>query len=130
MSDRTMPAVRRAGKSLLALAALGVTVSAMAQTVPHSLVASPDIYKVIAENEQYRVIEVTWKPGQRDLFHSHPASAVYYPMDCTLRAYGPSGVLGQRDNKAGTAVVQVPIANHAVENAGTSVCKLIMFEPK
>ncbi|MBK5206666.1 MAG: hypothetical protein JJD98_15045 [Polaromonas sp.] len=67
--------------SLFALTIIATLGSAIAQTTPHSLVASPDIYKVIAENEQYRVIEVTWKAGQRDKMHSHPASAVYYPMD-------------------------------------------------
>jgi hypothetical protein len=116
--------------TLAALWAVSGSPPGLAQGVAHSLVASPDIYKVIAENEQYRVIEVTWKPGQRDVLHSHPASAVFYPMDCSLRAYGPSGVLGQRDNKAGTAVVQAPIAAHAVENIGSAECKLIMFEPK
>jgi len=116
---------------LVALTMLGATGSAIAQTVPHSLVASPDIYKVIAEDEQYRVIEVTWKPGQRDLVHSHPASAVYYPMDCTLRGFDPSGVAGWTGQaRAGTAMVQQPIPAHSVENVGQSECRLIMFEPK
>ena len=116
---------------IVSLAMLGATGLAIAQTVPHSLIASPGIYKVIAENEQYRVIEVTWKPGQRDLIHSHPASAVYYPMDCTLRGFDPAGVAtwtGQ--TRAGTAIVQQPIPAHSVENAGPSECKVIMFEPK
>ncbi len=130
MINRAVRAARFVRGSLFALTALGATGTAIAQAVPHSLVASPDIYKVIAEDEQYRVIEVTWKPGQRDQFHSHPASAVYYPMDCTLRGYGPSGVLGERVRKAGTAAVQKPIPSHSVENIGQSVCKLIMFEPK
>lgn len=109
----------------------GATAFATAQTVPHSLVASPEIYKVIAENNQYRVIEVTWKVGQRDAVHSHPMSAVYYPMDCTLRGFDASGTaIGQLLNPAGTAVVQAPIAAHSVENIGSSDCKLIMFEPK
>ncbi len=131
MSKNSMCALKLAGGGLCVVAALALAMPASAQNVPHSLVASPDIYKVIAENDQYRVIEVTWKPGQRDVPHSHPASAVYYTMDCTLRGYGPNGaLLGQSERKAGTAVVQPPIAAHAVENAGTSVCKLIMFEPK
>ena len=116
---------------LVALTLLGATGSGIAQTAPHSLVASPDIYKVIAENEEYRVIEVTWKPGQRDLVHSHPASAVYYPMECTLSGFDASGAArwtGQ--TRAGTAVVQKPIPAHSVENTGQSECKLIMFEPK
>jgi len=116
---------------LFAFSVLGTTVLATAQTVPHAVVASPEIYKVIAENDQYRVIEVTWKAGQRDKTHSHPASAVYYPMDCTLRGFDSSGLaIGSRLNSAGTAIVQPPITAHSVENIGPSDCKLIMFEPK
>lgn len=117
--------------ALVALTLLGATGSGIAQTVPHSLVASPDVYKVIAENEQYRVIEVTWKAGQRDQMHSHPASAVYYPMDCTLSGFDASGAAHwTRQILAGTAMVQKPILAHSLENTGQSVCKLIMFEPK
>lgn len=116
---------------LVALTLLGATRPGMAQTVPHSLVASPDIYRVIAENEEYRVIEVTWKPGQRDLVHSHPASAVYYPMECNLSGFDASGAAHwTRQTRAGTAIVQKPIPAHSVENTGQSECKLIMFESK
>lgn len=116
---------------LVALALLGAAGSGMAQTVPHSLAASPDIYKVIAENDEYRVIEVTWKPGQRDMIHSHPASAVYYPMECTLSGFDASGAASwTRQTRAGTAIVQKPIPAHSLENTGQSECKLIMFEPK
>lgn len=121
------PAIRLA----IAIAALCGGVTQLHAQVPHSLVASPDIYKVIAEDARYRVIEVTWAPGQRDVQHSHPASAVYYPMDCTLRQFGGDGtVLGQRDIPAGAALVQGPVPSHAIQNAGTKTCKLIMFEPK
>lgn len=131
MSNSAVRVVRFVSCSLFALTALGATGTAIAQPVPHSLVASPDIYKVIAEDDHYRVIEVTWAPGQRDHAHSHPASAVYYPMDCTLRGYGPTGAaLGEATRKAGTAIVQKPIPSHSVQNVGPSACRLIMFEPK
>ena len=55
--------------------------SVQAQQLPRSFVASPDIYKVAAQNEQYKVISVTWKPGQKDVLHSHPANGVYYLTD-------------------------------------------------
>lgn len=123
--------VRLVSSGLFLVCTLGATSSAIGQPALHSLVASPDIYKIIAENAQHRVIEVTWKPGQRDQTHSHPASAVYYPMDCTLRSYDASGmVVGERSLKAGFAVVQQPIAAHAIENTGQSECKVIMFEPR
>ncbi len=116
--------------SAFALMISGAAGTALAQTFPHSLVASPDIYKVIAENAQYRVIEVNWQPGQRDVMHSHPASAVYYPMDCVLRGRAPNGATFDGLATAGTARVQMPIAAHMVENTGTKECKVIMFEPK
>ena len=104
------------------------TGAALAQGLPRSFETSPDVYKVIAENAQFRVIAVTWKPGQRDQLHSHPASAVYYLTDCSLRIHMPDGTF--RDGKPhGQAIVQPPIPGHILENTGTSDCKLIMFEP-
>jgi len=129
-----MKRTHRRDRSFVAAACMALlmsTAQAQAPAVPHALVASPDIYKVIAENDKYRVIEVTWQPGQRDKVHSHPDSAVYYPMDCMLRAFGGNGeLIGQRLALAGTAVVQMPIPAHSIENAGTTVCRLVMFEPK
>lgn len=122
---------RRVFRVAFAIAALCGGVTQLHAQVPHSLVASPDIYKVIAEDARYRVIEVTWAPGQRDVQHSHPAAGVYYPMDCSLRQFGPDGAaLGQRDIPAGSAAVQGPLPSHSVQNVGTKPCKLIMFEPK
>ena len=101
----------------------------LAQGLPRSFEASPDIYKVIAENTQYRVIAVTWKPGQRDQLHSHPASAAYYLVDCSVRVHMPDGTFRDFNPRAGTAIVQAPIPGHVLENTGTSECKIIMFEP-
>lgn len=112
----------------LALAALTIG-TAGAQGLPRSFEASPDVYKVIAANAQYRVIAVTWKPGQRDQLHSHPASAVYYLTDCSLRVHLPDGSFREGKPVAGAAIVQAPIAGHVLENTGSSDCKLIMFEP-
>lgn len=124
MSGRTI-------RCAIAIAALCGGATPLHAQVPHALAASPDIYKVIAEDARYRVIEVTWAAGQRDAPHSHPAAAVYYPMDCTLRQYGADGTaLGQRDIPAGSATVQGPVASHSVENIGARACKLIMFEPR
>jgi hypothetical protein len=114
----------------VAVVALGFAGWALAQAVPPGFVASPDIYKVIAENDKYRVIEVTWKPGQKDLSHSHPDAAVYYLTNCTMRNQFPGRPPMEGSPIAGTARVQAPIASHTVENIGTTDCRLIMFEPK
>ena len=101
-----------------------------AQTVPRSFEASPDIYKVIAESDQMRIIKVAWKPGQKDKFHSHPAAGTYFLTSCSLRFEFPDGSKRDSAQAAGTASARPPIASHAVENIGQSDCELIMFEPK
>jgi beta-alanine degradation protein BauB len=121
-----------------ALGALGLVAApsllgasaALAQTPPRSYEASPTIYKVAAENEQFRVITVVWKPGERDLMHSHPASAVYYLSDCELRLQGQGGAPRDVSLKAGFALVQPPVPGHVVENIGKADCRLVMFEPR
>lgn len=116
--------------NLCGLSLLGVAGLASAQTAPPSFKASPDIYKIIAEDSAYRVVEVTWKPKQKDVQHSHPAAAVYYLNDCSLRSFAKDGSQVDGFPKKGTARVQSSIPSHAIENIGAADCKLIMFEPK
>ena len=117
----------------LALTALGLLAgsgAAFAQATPPSFQASPEIYKLLAENAQFRVVEVSWKPGQRDKMHGHPASAVYALTDCSLRNFLPDGSTRDGGPKAGMAFTQAPIAGHEVQNIGSADCRLVMFELK
>lgn len=123
-------AFARLATTLCALASLGAAGVASAQNAPRSFVASPDIYKVVAQNDESLVIEVTWKPGQRDEFHSHTASGIYYLTGCSLRWLYANGITRDLHNPQGAAFVVQPIPSHAIENIGNSDCKLIMFEPK
>ena len=100
------------------------------QGVVPDFTASPDVYKVRAENDQYRIVEGTWKPGQRDAFHSHPAMLYYWVTPCALRSSLPDGATRDFSVVAGQAGSQPPIASHAVENVSTSECKIVMFESK
>jgi hypothetical protein len=125
------PAMSNPSRMLMVavLAFAGSLTANGAGEVPRSFVASPDVYKVVAKNDQYLVIEVTWKPGQRDNFHSHAAALTYRLTDCTTRNYTPDGRSEVRERKAGQAGSQQPIVSHSVENIGKNDCKLIMFEP-
>lgn len=119
--------------SLLAMSvptSLFIATAAVAQEpLPRSYVAAPNIYKVLARNDDFVIVEVTWKPGQKDVAHSHPASGVYFLNDCTLSSTLPDGKTLKNSPKAGFAIVQPPVPGHVVENVGTSDCRLIMFEP-
>jgi quercetin dioxygenase-like cupin family protein len=118
-------------KATIAALAFAAALPAAAQApVPRSFEASPEVYKVIAENPKYRVISVVWKPGQKDAPHGHPDSAVYYLSDCAMRLTGADGSTRDVNPKAGHAVVQNPILSHTVENIGSADCRLVMFEPR
>ena len=80
------------GRRACALAAFGVAGTSMAQFVGRDFIASPGVYKVVAENDQYRIVEGTWKPGQRDQIHSHPAMLWYWTTDCSIRFHQPDGM--------------------------------------
>ena len=113
----------------VALCGWAVALPVSAQGNPRSFVASPDIYKVLAQNEQFKVISVVWRPGQKDVLHSHPANGVYYLTDCSIRVHAPDGTSRDFQPKAGLALVQPAIPGHVLENTGTSDCRIIMFEP-
>jgi beta-alanine degradation protein BauB len=103
---------------------------AQAQAVELSFKASPDFYKVVTENDQYRVIEAKWKPGQRDKMHSHPAHLYYWVTPCTIRWHLPDGKTRDVTVEAGRAGLGQAVAAHEVENIAKSDCTILMFEPK
>ena len=54
--------------------------AASGEDAPLSYVVSPAVYKILSENDDYRVILATWPPGTKDAFHSHPVSFVSYAL--------------------------------------------------
>lgn len=116
----------------LLCAALGAaTTGAFAQTVEPSYKADPDVYKVIFEDANFRVIAVDRKKGVHDKMHSHPLPSVIYNVtDCKTKLSTPDGKSVDRDSKAGTAGPAPVIAAHSAENIGAADCKQILVEKK
>jgi hypothetical protein len=113
---------------LFVCAALLLTRPASAEDAPRSYIASPDVYKVIAQNDKTRVILVTWPAGKRDQWHSHPATGVYWLTDCKSRVHTPDGKFRETTSKTGSAVVQAPIPSHSFENTSDAECRAIIVE--
>jgi len=105
--------------------------AAMAQNAPPTYQADPSVYKIILENENYRVIEAIRKPGVHVKVHGHPVPSVVIELnDCTGKLYNADGTTKVNNNKAG-AVSAVPIiASHSAENIGATVCHEIFVERK
>ena len=117
--------------ALLTLAGGGTSTIAFADEFPDAVTASPDVYKVIAENDSLRVVAATWEPGQRDKMHSHPAIGVYILSDCeNMRAHLADDSSRDWSAKSGNAGANDPVTSHSIENIGDTECRLIFFEPK
>jgi len=124
-------------KFLFGVAILALTLSQQIvlanENAPPAHVASPDVYKILAENDQFRVIEATWQPGQEDNYHSHPADRVsLYQTDCTLRLTNIDGSTRIGKPKAGTAKARTgkPVKSHKAKNIGNQVCVVRIVELK
>jgi hypothetical protein len=78
--------------------------SAMAQQAsPPSFQGDPAVYKVMFEDQNFRVISAQWPKGSTDKPHSHPVAFVVYPLtDCTIRLHNADGTTRDSTSKAGT----------------------------
>jgi beta-alanine degradation protein BauB len=115
--------------SLVAAAGLAMSFSASAQSVPPSYTASPDMYKLLSENDQFRVVRQTIKPGKRDAWHSHAGNLVAYRLtDCKSRTHTPDGKYTDADRKRGDVAFLPAVASHSFENIGKTTCETLIVE--
>lgn len=108
----------------------GMAMAANGGDVPASYQASPEVYKVLAENEFMRVGVATWQPGQKDKDHSHPMAAFYTVKECHARITTPDGKVREVNNKVGTARINPPVKSHTFENTGKTECQQVFVELK
>ena len=116
---------------IFGIATLLVAPSVMAGDAPPAHKASPDVYKVVAEDKNMRVIEATWQPGQRDNWHSHPAMTSYRLTDCKFRIHTDGGKMRERDKRVGFGSLRdKKVRKHSFENIGSNVCRILIVELK
>jgi quercetin dioxygenase-like cupin family protein len=90
----------------------------------------PDMYKVLLENDRVRVLEWTFKPGDKEPPHTHPEMVTYLLAGGKRQAYGADDkLLNERDMKAGQAFWSPPV-KHWLVNTGTTEIKAIIVEIK
>ena len=119
--------------AMLALSATSILIAsaAAAENAQPTYQADPDTYKLIFEDQNFRVIAATWKKGTSDKPHAHPLPFVIYQLDdCTLRLRNPDGSTRSITGKAGTAFAGVVTASHTSENPGAADCHAIFVERK
>jgi quercetin dioxygenase-like cupin family protein len=90
---------------------------------------SPDVHKVIFENDVIRVLEVTVKPGATVPMHRNPENINYILKPGTLRLINPDGSVMDVTVTEGQ-VIPAPVGEHAVENVGGTEVQTICIELK
>jgi hypothetical protein len=125
--------MRRLPAFILSVTALVLTASyaALAQTALPTYQGDPDVYKIIFEDQNFRVIATTRKKGVHDKEHGHPVPSVVYNItDCTTKTYTPDGKTSEVTRKAGSASAVPVIPSHSAENIGSADCQQIFVERK
>lgn len=90
---------------------------------------APKNTKVLVDNDQVRVIEVSLKPGEKLPMHSHPANVVYFVTGGKTKTTLADGKVMETEHKAGEATWSEPVT-HSNENAGTMATKALVVELK
>lgn len=90
----------------------------------------PDIYRVLLENEYVRVLEVRMEPGEHDDWHGHPPSAGYVLTAGKVRAYASDGTFKDSEVRPGLAAAHPAIAQHKLENIGSTDVHILFAERK
>jgi hypothetical protein len=107
-------------------AVLGWVGPALAQD---AVKADPKHYKVEFENDQVRVLRITYGPREKSVMHEHPANVAVFLKDLKGRFTLPDGKTQDVQVKAGTHQFD-PGGKHLPENMGDEGFELVLVELK
>ena len=92
------------------------------------VVTNPDLYKVLFENDQVRVLEYTDQPGDRTTPHEHPNSVMVTLSSFRRRLYAGDE---QRDVSINAEKASwLPAQQHAGHNIGDTPTHVVFVELK
>ena len=118
--------------SVVALIAAAPSAGQQSSPAPQvdALIASPENFRLILENDDVRVLEYTLLPGQRDRRHTHPQRVAHVISGGQLRVGFPDGTHRDFDEIAGTSEWSKPSPLHDTQNIGTTPIKILLVEVK
>ena len=89
----------------------------------------PKHYKVEFENDQVRVLRITYGPHEKSVMHDHPAGQVVYLTDSHVKFGLPGGKSEDMQGKAGQTA-WTPAGKHLPENVTDKRLEAILVELK
>jgi quercetin dioxygenase-like cupin family protein len=112
--------------ALMAMASVASAVPALAQD---PVKVDPKHYKVEFENDEVRVLRITYGPGEKSVMHEHPPSLAVFLNDGHARFTLPDGKTQDANMKAGSTQWEAG-GKHLPENMGKTRFDLILVELK
>ncbi len=89
----------------------------------------PKHYKVEFENDQVRVLRITYGPHEKSVMHEHPAGVAVFLTEQRGKFTLEDGKTVERDWKVGQAQ-WVPAEKHLPENVSDKPLELVLVELK
>lgn len=89
----------------------------------------PKHYKVEFENDQVKVLRITYGPGEKSKMHSHAEGVVVFLTDGKGKFTMPDGKTQEMNFEAGK-VIWTDATTHQPENIGDKPFELIQIEMK
>jgi quercetin dioxygenase-like cupin family protein len=91
---------------------------------------SPDLYKVLFENEHVRVVEYKIEPGMQEDWHTHPAKVAYVVVPGTLEITTGDGSSFVSEEERGSVRWLDRVGRHYGKNVGEDTLHIVFVEVK
>lgn len=114
---------------LLAVAVAVLAASAAPAKAQDAVKADPKHYKVVFENDQVRVLHITYGPGEKSVMHAHPPNVAVFLTDGLVRFAMPDGKSQDVPVKAQTTQWD-PGGTHLPANIGDKPFSVMLVELK
>ena len=88
---------------------------------------SPNNYRLLLEDGDYRLVEMSLPAGTSDIEHSHPNEMVYFITGGKARIHLPDGDSVDLEIPDGHVMKHEPWT-HRVENIGATDIRAVLFE--
>ena len=86
-------------------------------------------YKVTFENEQVRILKITYGPKEKSIMHEHPNAVAVFLSDGQIKFELPDGKSQDATVKAGQSMF-TPAGKHLPENVGDKPFEVVLVELK
>lgn len=128
---RTRVSGRLAFVGGLAILGTGALLAGAVASAQDAAKVDPRHYKVEFENDQVRVLRISYGPHEKSVMHSHPAAVAIFLSDAHAKFTMPDGKTQEMKSKAGQVMWTEPTV-HDPENLGKKKFELIEveFKPK